>query len=58
MNPCELTVSITAVANALASQLTADELSILGAVLSQLGDTLTTIATQRSVCESSSNTAE
>lgn len=52
MNPCELTVSITALANALASDLTNDELNLLGAVFSQLGDTLVTIATQRSICES------
>lgn len=54
MNPCELTASITAVANALACKLTADELSLLGVVLTQLGDTLLTIATQRSICERSS----
>lgn len=52
MNPCELTASITAIANAMACKLTADELSLLGAVFTQLGDTLTTIATQKSICES------
>lgn len=52
MNPCELTASITALANMLAGSLTDDELTLLGAVLTQLGDTLTTIATQRSLCES------
>ena len=51
MNPCELTASITAVANMLAGKLTVDELSLLGAVLTQLGDTLATIATQKSICE-------
>lgn len=50
INPCELTASITAVANALACRLTVDELNLLGAVLTQLGDTLTTIATQKSIC--------
>ncbi len=50
MSPCELTASITAVANALACRLTVDELNLLGAVLTQLGDTLTTIATQKSIC--------
>ena len=58
MNPCELTVSITAMANALASDLTNDELNVLGAVFSQLGDTLTTIATQRSICESASHSSD
>lgn len=52
MNPCALTAFVTAVANALACELTTNELNVLGAVFSQLGDTLTTIATQRSVCES------
>lgn len=55
MNPCELTVTITAIANALANNLTDNELNILGAVFSQLGDTLTTIATQRSICKSVCN---
>ena len=50
MNPCELTASVTAAANALACRLTDDELALLAAVLVQLGDTLATIATQRSVC--------
>lgn len=50
MNACELTASITAVANALACKLTEDELNLLGVTLTQLGDTLLTIATQRSIC--------
>ena len=50
MNACELTASITAVANMIAQNLNDDELNILGVVLTQLGDTLITIATQRSIC--------
>ena len=50
MNSCELTASITAVANAISCKLTVEELTILAAVLVQLGDTLATIATVRSVC--------
>ncbi|MBR2131346.1 MAG: hypothetical protein IJ955_02205 [Oscillospiraceae bacterium] len=50
MNPCELTVSITAAANAIAARLSNDELNLLGVTLTQLGDTLITIATQRSIC--------
>lgn len=50
MNPCELTAAITAIANTLACNLTTDEISLLGAVLTQLGDTLTTIATRESIC--------
>ena len=50
MNACELTASITAIANWLACQLTQDELNLLGASLTQLGDTLATIAAQKSIC--------
>ena len=51
MNSCELTASVTAVANSLACKLTDDELTLLASVLVQLGDTLVTIVTQRSICE-------
>ena len=50
MNVCELTSSIPAVANMIAKNLNDDELNILGVTLTQLGDTLITIATQRSIC--------
>ncbi len=50
MNSCELTASITAAANAIACKLSDEELSLLSAVLVQLGDTLATIAAQRGVC--------
>ena len=46
MNSCQLTASITAVANAISSKLNID-----ATVLVQLGDTLATIATQRAICE-------
>lgn len=52
MTACELTASITALANTLACGLTEDEIGILGAILTQLGDTLQTIAAQRSFCDS------
>lgn len=48
MNPCELTASITAIANTLACRLTEEELNLLGVTLSQLGDPLLTIATHKS----------
>lgn len=51
MDSCELTASITAVANMLACNLTQNELNLMSAVLSQLGDTLATIAAHRSICE-------
>lgn len=50
VNSCELTVSVTAPANALAAERSQEELSLLAAVLTQLGDTLATIAVQRGVC--------
>ena len=50
MNPCELTASVTALANVIACRLSEDELNILGVVLTQLGDTLLTIATHKSIC--------
>ena len=50
MNPCELTASITAIANALDCNRSVDEISLLGVALTQLGDTLLTIATQKSIC--------
>ena len=55
MNPCELTVSITALANSIACQLTTDEISLVSAVFMQLGDSLATIAAQRSLCENQCN---
>ena len=51
MNSCELTASVTAIANALACRLSDNELNILAAVLVQLGDTITTIVTQRAICD-------
>ena len=51
MNPCELTASITAAANALACQLTTDQVNLMGVIFTQLGDTLLTIGTQREICE-------
>lgn len=50
VNPCELTASITAIANTLACRLTEEELNLLGVTLAQLGDTLLTIATHKSIC--------
>lgn len=50
MNACELTASITAIANALACGRAVDEISLLGTIFSQLGDTLQTIAAQQTLC--------
>lgn len=51
MNSCELTASITALANSIACKLNNEELTLLSSILVQLGDTLVTIATQRAICE-------
>ena len=51
MQSGELTVTITALANALNKKFTAQELSLLAAIFTQLGDTLATISAQRSLCE-------
>ena len=51
MNPCQLTASVTAVANALACSLTAEQITLLAAILVQLGDTLVTIATQKATLQ-------
>ena len=51
MNSCELTTAISALANSIACQMTTDEVALAGAIFSQLGDTLVTIAAQRSLCE-------
>lgn len=55
MNSCELTATITVIANALANTMTDDELTMLGVTLTQLADTLLTIATHRSICNCNSN---
>ena len=51
MNALELTSSITALANAIACQISDDELDLLAAVFTQLGDSLATISVQRVICE-------
>ena len=51
MHPCQLTAAITAVANTFGNRLTTQELTLLAAVFTQLGDTLATISLQRSICE-------
>ena len=55
MNPCELTALVTAISNALACRMNNDELSLLASMLVQLGDTLVTIVTQRTICENINN---
>jgi len=55
MNSCELTLAITALANSLSQYLSNDELSLLSVILTQLADTLETIATKKEICEKFNN---
>ena len=55
MNSCQLTASVTAVANALSSKLSIEETTLLATALVQWGDTLATIATGRAIFEAKDN---
>ena len=50
MNSLKLTSAITALANAISCRLTTDETALLASILVQLGDTLATIAAERTFC--------
>ncbi len=51
MNPCALPVGVSALASAIACHVESDEeLAMIAAVLTQLGDTLDTILAQRVLC--------
>ena len=56
MNSLELTSAITALANAIACKLTAEEAALLSSIFVQFGDTLATIATRESLCGNSNKT--
>ena len=51
MNSAELTAWVTALANVIACNLSSDEVALLAVILTQLADTLTTIATQQGLRE-------
>ena len=51
MNSLELTGAVTALAGAIACNLSTDEVLLLASILVQLGDTLVTIATYDDVCK-------
>lgn len=51
-DPLALTTTVNSLAVAIASQLSDEELGLVGAILTQLGDTLETIAAQRALCSS------
>ena len=49
-DPLALTTAVNSLAVAIASRLNDEELGLVGAILTQLGDTLETIAAQRAIC--------
>ena len=51
MNALELSALVTALANAIACNLSPSEIALIASIFVQLGDTLATIAAQRSLCE-------
>ncbi len=55
MDYCQITALVTGIANALAGRLSDDQLNLLGAVFTQLGDTLETISVRRSICSGGEN---
>lgn len=50
LNACTLTAAVTAAANSLACRMDDDELAVMAAMFTQLGDTLALIAVQRGLC--------
>ena len=50
MNSFQLTNFINSTANLIAFNTTDDDLNLLAVIFTQLGDTLTTIAFQRNIC--------
>lgn len=49
-DPLALTTMVNSLAVAIAAQLSDQDLGLVGAILTQLGDTLETIAAQRELC--------
>ena len=51
MCPNDLAFSVTAFAAAIAEGKSAEELALLASILTQLGDTLTTLSLQNEICK-------
>ena len=51
MTPCEITAAVTAVANFISCNFTNAQIDLLGAIFTQLGDTLATISAQNALCK-------
>ena len=58
INSLELTAAVTVLANAVSCNLTISEIALVASLFVQLGDTLATIAAQRSLCEERVETIE
>lgn len=50
MNACELTASVTALANIIADTFEEDQLALIASIFVQLGDTLSTIIARKALC--------
>ena len=55
MNAFNLTQTVTVLANAISCGLSQNEISLLSCIFAQIGDTLATIAAQKSLLESADN---
>ncbi|MCH5203034.1 MAG: hypothetical protein J1F17_07505 [Oscillospiraceae bacterium] len=51
MNGCEISASVTALANFIACNFSSEQIEMLAAIFNQLGDTLITINVRQSLCE-------
>ena len=51
MTPCEITAAVTAVANFISCNFTNAQIDLLGAIFTQLGDTLATISAHNALCK-------
>ncbi|MGN0650075.1 MAG: DUF6774 domain-containing protein [Oscillospiraceae bacterium] len=56
MNPCEMTLTVTALANAIAAELESpEEVAAAGSLFTLLGDTLAAISAQQVLCRERQN---
>lgn len=56
MNPCEIVTIVSALSCAIAKNRSIEELNILSAIFTQIGDSLTTIAVTRSPLNNTNTT--
>ncbi len=56
MNPCEIVTLVSAISCAIAKNRSIQELNILSAIFTQIGDSLTTIAVTRNTSNNSTTT--